>query len=67
MVGPAYRLALRGGAARGRRSRRDELLALPQHTARLPIACVEGWTTTQTWTGVRLSDTDRESGLHPIQ
>ncbi len=34
---------------------RDELLALPQHTARLPIACVEGWTTTQEWTGVRLA------------
>ena len=27
---------------------------MPQHTARLPIACVEGWTTTQEWTGVRL-------------
>jgi DMSO/TMAO reductase YedYZ molybdopterin-dependent catalytic subunit len=27
-----------------------------QHTATLPIACVEGWATTQTWTGVRLRD-----------
>lgn len=35
---------------------RARLLALPQHTARLPIACVEGWSTTQTWTGVRLAD-----------
>ena len=35
---------------------RDELLAMPQHTARLPIACVEGWSTVQTWTGVRLRD-----------
>ena len=29
---------------------------MPQTTARLPIACVEGWSTTQTWTGVRLAD-----------
>jgi DMSO/TMAO reductase YedYZ molybdopterin-dependent catalytic subunit len=29
---------------------------MPQHTATLPIACVEGWSTTQTWTGVRLAD-----------
>jgi DMSO/TMAO reductase YedYZ molybdopterin-dependent catalytic subunit len=35
---------------------RDELSAMTQHTAVLPIACVEGWSTTQTWTGVRLRD-----------
>ena len=35
---------------------RAELLAMPQHTARLPIACVEGWSTVQTWSGVRLRD-----------
>ena len=35
---------------------RAELLALPQHTHDLPIACVEGWSTTQRWTGVRLAD-----------
>ena len=29
---------------------------MSQHTARLPIACVEGWSTLQTWTGVRLRD-----------
>lgn len=27
---------------------------MTQHTADLPIACVEGWSSTQTWTGVRL-------------
>lgn len=36
--------------------RREELLGMSQHTAVLPIACVEGWSTTQTWTGVRLRD-----------
>jgi DMSO/TMAO reductase YedYZ molybdopterin-dependent catalytic subunit len=55
MVGPSYRLSLHAGSRTVALSRAD-LLALPQHTARLPIACVEGWTTTQTWTGVRLSE-----------
>ena len=32
------------------------MLALPQHTYDLPIACVEGWSTTQRWSGVRLRD-----------
>lgn len=41
---------------------RAELLAMPQHTARLPIACVEGWSTVQTWTGVRLHDLVRAAG-----
>ena len=34
--------------------RREELLALPLRTAQLPIACVEGWSTSQSWTGVPL-------------
>ena len=33
---------------------RAELLAMPQITADLPIACVEGWSSVQTWTGVPL-------------
>ena len=33
---------------------RDELLTMEQATHELPIACVEGWTTKQTWTGVPL-------------
>jgi hypothetical protein len=31
-----------------------ELAVLPQHEAVLPIACVEGWSATATWTWVRL-------------
>ena len=54
-VGTAYRLELRGGTS-DRDLAREGLLALPQHTYDLPIACVEGWTTWQTWTGVRLRD-----------
>lgn len=42
---------------------RAALLALPQHTAVLPIACVEGWSTNQTWTGVRLRDLAALAGV----
>jgi DMSO/TMAO reductase YedYZ molybdopterin-dependent catalytic subunit len=34
----------------------SELEALPQHTADLPIACVEGWSQGATWTGVPIAD-----------
>jgi len=53
-TGDTWRLAVSGA---GQRSlTRDELLAMPQQTYDLPIACVEGWSTTQRWTGVRLRD-----------
>jgi DMSO/TMAO reductase YedYZ molybdopterin-dependent catalytic subunit len=54
-TGAGWRLRLRAGD-RVVTLDRAALLALPQHTARLPIACVEGWSTRQTWTGVRLRD-----------
>lgn len=53
-VGPGWRLTLRG--AREMILTREQLLAMPQTTAELPIACVEGWSTTQVWTGVRLRE-----------
>lgn len=61
MVGDDYQLVLRAGDGVTAFSRAG-LLALPQHTARLPIACVEGWSTTQEWTGVRLTDLARRAG-----
>jgi hypothetical protein len=33
-----------------------DLLALPQHEVELPIACVEGWSASALWAGVRLRD-----------
>ncbi|SFJ28942.1 DMSO/TMAO reductase YedYZ, molybdopterin-dependent catalytic subunit [Amycolatopsis sacchari] len=56
-----WRLTVTG--VTGRTFTRDELLALPQHMARLPIACVEGWSTVQTWTGVRLRDLAALAGV----
>lgn len=54
-TGRAWRLTIRGGGKEIMLDR-SQLLALSQHTARLPIACVEGWSTVQTWTGVRLRE-----------
>ncbi len=34
----------------------DQLLAMPQHEADLPIACVEGWSASARWSGVRVAD-----------
>jgi DMSO/TMAO reductase YedYZ molybdopterin-dependent catalytic subunit len=53
-TGPDWRLTLEGPARR--QLTRAQLLALPQHTEDLQIACVEGWSTTQRFTGVRLAD-----------
>lgn len=45
------------GPAGDLRLSREQLLAMDQHSAALPIACVEGWSTSdQWWRGVRLSD-----------
>ncbi|GAA4128188.1 molybdopterin-dependent oxidoreductase [Streptomyces sp. E1N211] len=52
----AWRLAVTGRTGTVRLSRAD-LLAMDQHDADLPIACVEGWSTSdQAWRGVRLRD-----------
>ncbi|MEV7995428.1 molybdopterin-dependent oxidoreductase [Streptomyces sp. NPDC086077] len=55
-AGDSWRLVVtgRGGVVR---LSREELLRLPLHSAALPIACVEGWSTSdQWWRGVRLRD-----------
>ncbi len=61
-VGAQWRLRLGGGGAAVVLDRAT-LARMPQHTARLPIACVEGWSTTQTWSGVRLADLARLAGV----
>jgi DMSO/TMAO reductase YedYZ molybdopterin-dependent catalytic subunit len=61
-TGVQWRLTLRGGASAVALDC-AALLGMPQHSARLPIACVEGWSTTQTWSGVRLGDLARIAGV----
>lgn len=65
-VAGGWSLELTGGATPVRLDR-AALAALPQHTATLPIACVEGWSTSQTWTGVRLRDLALAAGLDPAE
>ncbi|MFG3494226.1 molybdopterin-dependent oxidoreductase [Streptomyces sp. NPDC047928] len=43
----------------------DALRALPQHEVELPIACVEGWSKTAHWTGVRIRDLLERAGAPP--
>ncbi len=62
MVTDAWRLTLIGPAGTQELSRAD-LLAMDQRTETLPIACVEGWSSVQTWTGVRLRDLAAMAGL----
>jgi DMSO/TMAO reductase YedYZ molybdopterin-dependent catalytic subunit len=61
MVDASWRLQLAGGGEV--EVSRAQLLAMTQHTESLPIACVEGWSSTQTWTGVRLTDLARMAGV----
>ncbi|GAA4629445.1 molybdopterin-dependent oxidoreductase [Actinoallomurus vinaceus] len=62
-AGPDWRLELLG--PQRMRLARPDLLAMPQYTYDLPIACVEGWSTLQRWTGVRLADLARLAGATP--
>ncbi|MEV4310756.1 molybdopterin-dependent oxidoreductase [Actinocrispum sp. NPDC049592] len=43
----------------------DQLNAMPQTTADLPIACVEGWSQNATWTGVPVKDLLTAAGVQP--
>jgi DMSO/TMAO reductase YedYZ molybdopterin-dependent catalytic subunit len=54
LAGARWRLTLTG--PRTVSLTRAQLQAMPQHTHELTIGCVEGWSSTQTWTGVRLAD-----------
>jgi hypothetical protein len=53
---PDYRLVVEGAVDRRLELSLDDLRALPQHEATLPIACVEGWSASARWRGVRVRD-----------
>jgi DMSO/TMAO reductase YedYZ molybdopterin-dependent catalytic subunit len=61
---PGYRLLVAGPRQTASLALAD-LDALPQHTADLPIACVEGWSASATWSGVRLRDLAEMAGVDP--
>ncbi|MGP3990729.1 molybdopterin-dependent oxidoreductase [Streptomyces sp. 3N207] len=65
-AGDRWRLTIEGPRGRKLRFSRAELLKMPQHSAELPIACVEGWSTSdQHWSGVRLRDLAELAGFDP--
>jgi DMSO/TMAO reductase YedYZ molybdopterin-dependent catalytic subunit len=59
---PDYRLEVGGAVARPATYALADLRALPQTYARLPISCVEGWSTEGSWRGVRVRDLLDRSG-----
>jgi hypothetical protein len=61
---PAWRLEFQGPAGLHTFSL-DDLRAMPQTTADLPIACVEGWSASATWSGVPIADLLRAVGSTP--
>jgi DMSO/TMAO reductase YedYZ molybdopterin-dependent catalytic subunit len=61
---PAWRLDFQGPTALHRFSLAD-LRAMPQTTAELPIACVEGWSASASWTGVPIADLLHAVGAPP--
>jgi DMSO/TMAO reductase YedYZ molybdopterin-dependent catalytic subunit len=59
-TGPLWTLEVIGSSTK--KLTRDELLAMAQATHDLPIACVEGWSSTQRWTGVPIATLARLAG-----
>lgn len=62
-VGPDYRLTVTG--PRPYELGLADLRALPQHESTLPITCVEGWSASGHWRGVRLRDLLERAGAPP--
>ena len=51
-----YRLEVTGRVPNPLNLGLAQIRSMPRHSATLPIACVEGWSTTQDWEGIRLRD-----------
>ncbi|HWT95209.1 MAG TPA: molybdopterin-dependent oxidoreductase [Solirubrobacteraceae bacterium] len=64
MTGDGWRLELIHDGRKTRLTRAD-LAGMEQRRESLPIACVEGWSTTQSWSGVRLADLAKAAGADP--
>ena len=60
-----YRLSVTGNVRTPLSLTLDDLRALPQRSATLPIACVEGWSSSQRWTGIPVRDLLLKAGAPP--
>ncbi|MCA1657258.1 MAG: molybdopterin-dependent oxidoreductase, partial [Actinobacteria bacterium] len=59
---PAFRLTVDGNVSRPLSLSVDDLRTMAQHEATLPISCVEGWSASATWRGVRVRDLLQAAG-----
>lgn len=62
---PRYRLVVEGAVDRPIELSLADLRGLPHHEATLPIACVEGWSASARWRGVRVRDLLAMAGADP--
>lgn len=62
MIGEGWRLDLNGEMLT-----RADLEAMTQYEETLPIACVEGWSATRTWRGVRIADLAARAGFEDAE
>ncbi|MEV0619284.1 molybdopterin-dependent oxidoreductase [Nonomuraea sp. NPDC050404] len=62
---PDYRLRITGAVHTPMTFGYADLTAMPQHSVRLPLSCVEGWSVECEWTGVRLRDLLKAAGAAP--
>jgi DMSO/TMAO reductase YedYZ molybdopterin-dependent catalytic subunit len=62
---PGFRLRVEGAVRRPLTLSLDDIERLPQASATLPIACVDGWSTSQRWTGIRVRDLLTMAGARP--
>jgi hypothetical protein len=61
-VRPGYEFTVEGKVATPMSLTLEELRALPQREVELPIACVNGWSASVRWKGVRLADILERAG-----
>jgi hypothetical protein len=59
---PTYRLVVEGAVDRPLELSLADLQAMDQHEATLPIACVEGWSASARWRGIRVRDLLDQAG-----
>lgn len=64
-MSPDYRLRVTGAVDRELTLTVEDLRGLELHEAELPIACVEGWSKSARWRGVRLRDLLEMAGARP--
>ncbi|MDQ3384928.1 MAG: molybdopterin-dependent oxidoreductase [Actinomycetota bacterium] len=61
----SYELTIDGDIPMPLRLSLEDLRRMPQHEAALPIQCVEGWSFSARWRGVRVGDLLAEAGADP--